>query len=171
MMKLDFQFENDTSGPSGFNPDLWTDECKLGAFEGIQTIVINQIDFSNSLPILGFARFLKVAAEKFSGSKVTDEFEYNDLSSPWILSFKLFGDYIQVSDFRGESSVTKQEFIDACSEYSDRVFNECTKLCPEILDNEFVVEWWNNAEYSPATYEPRKTDRRTLTPTNPFFIS
>ena len=167
MIKLDFQFDPDVSGPGGPYPDLWVDECQLGAFGGFQTFTVNNMDFSGPLPILGFARTLKVVANLLMNIRVGEK-EYRDLSSTWTITFRATGNDVEISDHRGSASISLSEFQEAVQLYAKHVYEHCSKLSPGILDNEFVVAWWNDDDYFASTFEPKKTDTGKLTPKHPF---
>lgn len=168
MFRLDFEFYIPVSGPGGPYPDLWVDECQLGSFEGFQRINVNGKDFSSPLPILGFARALKVIAFDLQQNKGDTRY-YHDLSSPWKLQFRRTGFDIEISDERGCESIPFQEFLDTVQRYSEMVYAHCCDICPELQKNEFVQEWWINNEYFTTVFEPKNTDCSTLTPHHPFF--
>jgi hypothetical protein len=168
MINLDFKFIDDVKGPEGLYPDLWVDGCQLGAFEGFQTLIVQDKDFSGPVPILGFARRLKMVAYEFANG-LFEEQTYRDLSSEWIMRFRSNGESVEVSDHRGQASVPLDEFLWAVGFHSKRAYEACCEISPAIKDNEFISEWWNNVEYSLATFEPQITDPSSLTPRNLFY--
>ena len=168
MITLDFTFDADASGPGGPWSDFWVDEIQVGSFEGYQTIIVNEMDFSCALPILGFARTLRAIANALVKDPTGDE-QYRDLSSIWALNFRANGKDVEISDHRGEASVPLEKLRVSAQRYADYVWECCCELCPDISENEFVVAWFNDDDYSVLTLEPKKTDRSTLTPSNRFY--
>lgn len=172
IIKLDFKLELDASGPGGPWPDLWVEECQLGSFEGYQTFFVNDSNFSGVVPVLGFARILKYIANDFIKNRIGVGY-YDDLTSIWKLRFQADGKLVKISDHpdpTGIEYIPIEEFYEAAHQNAEHAFSVCSTLAPSILDNEFVMEWWNNDNYSCATYKPRKTDRRTLTPKHPYYL-
>lgn len=168
MINLDFKFEPDAKGPGGQWPDFWVDECELGSFEGFQTFIVNGANFSSSVPILGFARTLKHVADNLMKMRVSED-RYCDLSSQWCLFFLCDGNQVNIFDHQNCAIVSLEEFYEAVQKYTKRAFDACVSMSPSILNNEFILAWWNNYNFSCAKYVPRKTDRNTLIPTNPFY--
>lgn len=168
MIELDFEFALDASGPRGPYPDFWVEECLVGAFEGLQVIVVNDVDLSGSLPILGFAWTLRVIANLLTQTRIGVQ-DYRDLSSEWVIDFRADGFEVEISDARGRAKIPLEEFRVAAQQYADRVFEACCKMSPSILENEFIMAWWNDDDYFTKPFEPKKTDRRTLTPLHPFY--
>ena len=168
MIELDFELEADAKGPGGPYPDLWVDEIQLGSFEGLQTCVVNDLDLSGPLPILGFARNLRVIANLLAKIRIGEQ-DYYDLSSEWVIKFRADGENVEISDIRGRSSISLDEFQEAARKYAERVYTVCHRISPDILDSEFVQAWWNNDDWFPELFEPKSTDRSSLTPKHPFY--
>lgn len=158
----------DAQGPGGPYPDLWVDEIQLGAFEGFQTFLVNDLDLSSSVPIMGFARTLRVIANSLVKIRIGHE-TYIDLTSPWEIHFDADGEQVEISDRRGSACVDLEELQRAAVCHADRVYAFCGEMCPAILENEFVYAWWHNDDYFDKPFVPQKTDRRSLTPKHPFF--
>jgi hypothetical protein len=167
LLELTYELDPDYMIPGGPYPDLWVDALEMSCFNGYQTIVVNGHDFSNSLPILGFARTLRIIATALSDGDM--EQEYSDLTSQWRLAFKRDGDFVTILDHRGEARVLLAEFKEISFDYAFRVYAAMCEKCPELLENEFVTAWWENDDFYSTPFEPSKTDRSTLTPVNPFY--
>jgi len=143
MIELDFTIAPDAKGPGSEDPKMWVTEILLSSFEGFQVFIVNGVDFSSWLAILGFARSIRAIANRMARKVIIEE-AYLDLTSEWIINFRLDGDIVEVSDQRFSVSVPVEELKEAAQRYADRVYAVCYPMSPEIIDSKNVAMWWND---------------------------
>lgn len=107
------------------------------------------MDFSSWLAILGFARSIRAIANRMARKVIIEE-AYLDLTSEWIINFRLDGDIVEVSDQRFSVSVPVEELKEAAQRYADRVYAVCYPMSPEIIDSKNVAMWWNDDDRRPC---------------------
>jgi hypothetical protein len=137
MLKLEFELYPQDYGPG----PLFDEAVMLGTFEGFQTFIVNGANFSGDMPLLYFARSLKVAMRQLNRNEQADS--HQDLDSQGELYFQRYGDLVEVSDNREPPVVGRialSELTAAAEENAHRVFNACSEVYPN-LERE-IGGWW-----------------------------
>ncbi|PZM81150.1 MAG: hypothetical protein DKT66_18155 [Candidatus Melainabacteria bacterium] len=129
--------------------EIWSDAIYFNAFSGTQIFIANDADFTLYVPILGFARQLKAIAidlkeKQISGSLVDPKFMWT-----WKLEFVDKSDVVEITavkwrdpSIKGVSTtVSVNELVITSSEYLDRVFSQCSILCPKLATSKSVRKW------------------------------
>ena len=102
---------------------------------------MNGADFSSDVPVLYFARSLKIAVRQLNRNEQASK--HWDLDSSWEVYFKRIDDLVEVSDNRRPpviGSVALSELTAVAEEYAQRVFKACSNVCPNLERD--VGEWW-----------------------------
>lgn len=137
MLQLEFELYPQTVGPG----PLFDEYIMLGTFEGFQTFIVDGANFSGDVPILYFARSLKIAARQLNRNEPAHS--HQDLDSQWEVFFRRSGDFVEVSDNRVPpvvGSIPLSEFTAAAEDYAQRAFKACSDIYPDLERD--IGDWW-----------------------------
>jgi hypothetical protein len=150
MIKLDFAL-NPYISP-GSDPDWLLIVMEYSAFKGFTTFIIDDVDFSNSIPILWLAwhfrrtyRWIKLGTlpyafyndEQAYGFKFTKSGEQIEIIGPWYGS-----DEKTISKGCSDRAlVPANDFKIATRSYYRRAYKACINLCPPMKTSPKMQAW------------------------------
>lgn len=128
------------------DPETWTMFLSHSAFDGCQTFQTDDACFSAYVPILYFARQLKMFCREFERGAL--QFTFAAPSETWKLTFVRRGEMIEVDEwsvdpqFSGQRTYVSLEELSKCADkYYDEVYYLCCRKVPPLRTNLYVQSW------------------------------
>lgn len=128
------------------DPELWTMFLSNSAFDGWQTFRTDDACFEAYVPILYFARQMKLFCREFE--KGACQFTFASPNDTWKLTFVRRGEMIEVDEWSvdpessGKRTYVSLEELSRCAEkYYDDVYYRCCRKVPPLRTNLYVQLW------------------------------
>lgn len=128
------------------DPETWTMFLASTAFDGWQTLQTDDACFCAYVPILYFARQLKLFCREFERGAM--QMTFSTPTQLWKLNFIRRGEMIEIEEWCHDPDYTPQRSyvsLDELSKCADRYYDEvyyfCCRQIPPLRTNLYVQSW------------------------------
>ena len=148
MITLAHDFDLETCSLENEHPAAWPTCCFVGAFRGMQSFIVNGVDFSCEQAILFFAKRLNWVLRELENK--TGPFIVEDLDSTWSIFLERKGELVIITpgpmccSAKGPVSVGYGVLRVASDEYLQRAFHDACIVFPPLLENRYMFDWINS---------------------------